>query len=60
MIEGLNIQQTKGPASQVKGANSLDDSVYRVEFLKISLREKLTNPQQQNSVDLYLLDSLVT
>lgn len=60
LTEELNIKQTKGFANKIKGAKSLDDSVCRSEFLKISLKEKPTSPQQQISVELYLLDSLVT
>lgn len=49
-----------GFANKIKGSDSLDDSGYRLEFLKISLKEKLTTPQPEDSVELYLLGSLVT
>lgn len=53
--------QTKGFANAVKGTNvvwmtrSIDDYL-----LKISLKEKLTSPQQQNRAELCLLDGLVS
>lgn len=48
-----------GFANKIKRSDSLDDSGCRLEFLKISLKEKLTIPQPEDSVELYLLDSLV-
>ena len=60
VTEESNIMQSKSFANQIKGSDSLDGSGCRLEFLKISLKEKLTSPQPEYSVELYLLDSIVT
>lgn len=60
VIEELDITQTNGFANKIKASDSLDDSGCRLDVLKISLEEKVTRPQPENRMELYLLGSLVT